>query len=212
KDQKKVENVTIIRDSYGVPHLYAKNKKDLYKAYGYVMAQDRLFQLEMFRRGNEGTVSEIFGEEYVTKDEQSRRDGYSDQEIQTMLNGLDRETKQLIEQFAEGITAYVNEAVKAPDQKLSKEFHDYGFLPRKWKATDVVRLYMVSMTYFMDNHQELKNAEILARLERTYGKEKAVKMFDDLVWKNDLEAPTSIQPDDQTDIKKEGKTSIQPFS
>ncbi|OCA87195.1 penicillin acylase family protein [Pseudobacillus wudalianchiensis] len=212
KDQKKVENVTIIRDSYGVPHLYAKNKKDLYKAYGYVMAQDRLFQLEMFRRGNEGTVSEIFGEEYVTKDEQSRRDGYSDQEIQKMLNGLDRETKQLIEQFAEGITAYVNEAVKAPDQKLSKEFHDYGFLPRKWKATDVVRLYMVSMTYFMDNHQELKNAEILVRLERTYGKEQAVKMFDDLVWKNDLEAPTSIQSDDQTDIKKEGKASIQPFS
>ncbi|KAB7705642.1 hypothetical protein F9802_14030 [Bacillus aerolatus] len=212
KEHEKAGKVKIIRDQYGVPHLYAKNKKDLYKAYGYVMAKDRLFQLEMFRRGNEGTVSEIFGEEYLLKDEQTRRDGYSDQEIKKMINDLDAESRQLIEQFAEGITLYVDEAVKNPDKKLSKEFHDYKFSPRKWNATDVVRLYMVSMTYFMDNHQELKNAELLAKLEGTYGKEQAANMFDDLVWKNDLEAPTSIQGEEKPANEKESHSSIQSFS
>ncbi|MBK5445380.1 penicillin acylase family protein [Peribacillus sp. TH24] len=188
----KNEGIKVVRDNFGVPHLYAKNKKDLYEAYGYVMAKDRLFQLEMFRRGNEGTVSEIFGEDYLSKDEQSRRDGYSDKEIKKMIDGLDRQPKELIAKFAEGISRYVNEALKDPDDKLSKEFHEYQFLPQKWTSTDVVRVYMVSMTYFMDNHQELKNAEILAKLEHEYGTEVSRKMFDDLVWKNDPSAPTSI--------------------
>lgn len=189
---EQVGKVKVIRDQYGVPHLYAKNKKDLYQAYGYVMAKDRLFQLEMFRRGNEGTVSEIFGEEYLVKDEQSRRDGYSNKEIQKMIEELDPQTKELIDQFAKGITMFIREALKDPDEKLSKEFHDYNFLPREWTSTDIIRVYMVSMTYFMDNHQELKNAEIFTKLESKYKKEQAIQMFDDLVWKNDPEAPTSI--------------------
>ncbi|WP_078410142.1 penicillin acylase family protein [Priestia abyssalis] len=189
---EQIGEVKVIRDQYGVPHLYAENKKDLYKAYGYVMAKDRLFQLEMFRRGNEGTVSEIFGEEYLLKDEQSRRDGYSNKEIQKMIKSLDPQSKELIDQFAQGITMYVKEARKDPDEKLSKEFHDYKFLPREWTSVDVIRIYMVSMTFFMDNHQELKNAEILTKLEDKYGKEQAMQMFNDLVWKNDPNAPTSI--------------------
>lgn len=212
KGYEKAGDVTVIRDQYGVPHLYAKNKQDLYKAYGYVMAKDRLFQLEMFRRGNEGTVSEVFGEEYLAKDEQSRRDGYSDEEIKEMLNDLEDKPRAYIQQFAEGISLYVQEALKNPDEKLSKEFHDYKFLPRKWDATDVVRLYLVSMTYFMDNHQELTNAEILAKLEQTYGEEQAEKMFDDLVWKNDPEAPTSIQAEDEAEEEKEGDKAVQPLS
>nr|6NVY_A Chain A, Penicillin G acylase [Bacillus thermotolerans]6NVY_C Chain C, Penicillin G acylase [Bacillus thermotolerans] len=212
KGYEKAGDVTVIRDQYGVPHLYAKNKQDLYKAYGYVMAKDRLFQLEMFRRGNEGTVSEVFGEEYLAKDEQSRRDGYSDEEIKEMLNDLEDKPRAYIQQFAEGISLYVQEALKNPDEKLSKEFHDYKFLPRKWDATDVVRLYLVSMTYFMDNHQELTNAEILAKLEQTYGEEQAEKMFDDLVWKNDPEAPASIQAEDEAEEEKEGDKAVQPLS
>ncbi|NIS69814.1 MAG: penicillin acylase family protein, partial [Proteobacteria bacterium] len=44
------ENVEIIRDTYGVPHIYAKNEPDLYFAFGYAMAQDRLWQMEIQRR------------------------------------------------------------------------------------------------------------------------------------------------------------------
>ena len=56
-----VQPVEIIRDQQGIPHIYAKNDDDLFFAQGYVMAQDRLWQLEMWRRWHEGRLAEIFG-------------------------------------------------------------------------------------------------------------------------------------------------------
>ena len=53
--------VEIIRDQQGIPHIFAKNDDDLFFAQGYVMAQDRLWQLEMWRRWHEGRLAEVFG-------------------------------------------------------------------------------------------------------------------------------------------------------
>jgi len=53
--------VTITRDRWGVPHIKAQSADDLFFAQGYVMAQDRLWQLEMWRRWREGRLAEIFG-------------------------------------------------------------------------------------------------------------------------------------------------------
>src|SRR5437870_7280741 len=55
-------DVEIVRDHYGVPHVYAGKSHDLYYALGYVHAQDRLWQLELNRRVAQGRLSEIFGE------------------------------------------------------------------------------------------------------------------------------------------------------
>jgi penicillin amidase len=52
------EDVEIIRDTYGVPHIYAQNEPDLYFALGYAMAQDRLWQMEFYRRLGLGRLSE----------------------------------------------------------------------------------------------------------------------------------------------------------
>ena len=46
----KDSEVTIKRDNYGVPHVYAKSTEGLFYGYGYAVAQDRLYQIEMFRR------------------------------------------------------------------------------------------------------------------------------------------------------------------
>src|SRR5262245_2071365 len=54
-------DVEVIRDTWGVPHIYAKNIDDLFMAQGYVTAQDRLWQMEMWRRQREGRVAEILG-------------------------------------------------------------------------------------------------------------------------------------------------------
>ena len=59
------QTVEIIRDQQGIPHIYAQNDDDLFFAQGYVMAQDRLWQLEMWRRWREGRLAEIFGPEGV---------------------------------------------------------------------------------------------------------------------------------------------------
>ena len=58
------EEVEIIRDTYGVPHIYAKNEPDLYFALGYAMAQDRLWQMEFYRRLGHGRLSEILGDRF----------------------------------------------------------------------------------------------------------------------------------------------------
>ncbi len=48
--------VEVIYDNYGIPHIYAKNEKDLFYAFGYVHAQDRLFQMEILRRLADGRL------------------------------------------------------------------------------------------------------------------------------------------------------------
>lgn len=66
------EPVEVIRDEWGVPHVYARNDDDLFFAQGWVMAQDRLWQLEMWRRWREGRLAEIFGPEALDYDRRTR--------------------------------------------------------------------------------------------------------------------------------------------
>src|SRR3972149_8045892 len=62
------EEVVVFRDSLAIPHIYAQNENDLYIAVGYVMAQDRLWQMDLLRRATTGTLSEIFGDDLVEAD------------------------------------------------------------------------------------------------------------------------------------------------
>src|ERR1700761_4256365 len=60
--------VEIIKDRWGIAHIYAQNERDLFFAQGYNVASDRLFQLEMWRRQATGTVAEILGPKQVERD------------------------------------------------------------------------------------------------------------------------------------------------
>ena len=60
--------VKVYRDSFAIPHIYAENEQDLYKTVGYLMAQDRLWQMDLLRRVTQGRLSEIFGEDMVDAD------------------------------------------------------------------------------------------------------------------------------------------------
>ena len=62
------DKVEIIRDSYGMPHIYAQTDEDAYFALGYCMAQDRLFQMDMVRRNARGRLAEILGKDLVPVD------------------------------------------------------------------------------------------------------------------------------------------------
>ena len=62
------DTVEVVRDRWGVPHIYARNIDDLFFAQGYVQAQDRLWQMEMHRRTFEGSLSEILGPAYLRHD------------------------------------------------------------------------------------------------------------------------------------------------
>lgn len=66
------KDVKIIRDEYGVPHIYANDTHNLFYGYGYVVAQDRLFQMEMARRSTQGTVAEVLGSKFLDFDKDIR--------------------------------------------------------------------------------------------------------------------------------------------
>ena len=62
------DEVEVLRDNYGINHIYANNQDDLFFMQGYLAAKDRLFQFEIWRRQATGTVSEIFGEDELDRD------------------------------------------------------------------------------------------------------------------------------------------------
>jgi len=64
--------VEVIRDRWGIPHIYAQHTEDLFFAQGYVMAQDRLWQMEMWRRDKEGRMAEVLGPQAIGRDRQAR--------------------------------------------------------------------------------------------------------------------------------------------
>src|SRR5207253_5998373 len=62
------EPVEVLRDEWGIPHIYAKNQADLFFAQGFVTAQDRLFQIDLWRRIGLGQTAELFGKEAIEAD------------------------------------------------------------------------------------------------------------------------------------------------
>src|SRR5260370_31146600 len=69
-------SVTVFRDPWGVPHIYARNQHDLFFAQGFVAAQDRLFQMELWNRVGQGRLAEVFGPAYLERDINARRLAY----------------------------------------------------------------------------------------------------------------------------------------
>lgn len=66
------DQVRVVRDHFGIPHIYAKNLDDLFFAQGFVQAQDRLFQIDLWRRSVQGCLAEILGPEFVERDRLAR--------------------------------------------------------------------------------------------------------------------------------------------
>jgi penicillin amidase len=128
------EDVEIIRDTYGVPHLYAKNEPDLYFALGYAMAQDRLWQMEFLRRLGHGQLSEILGEEVVNVDRYFRT---------IAAAGVNRKIPKdlafLPESFADGVNAYL----KTHSDRLPLEFKFLRYKPQPWAAEDYIAILKV---------------------------------------------------------------------
>lgn len=118
--------VTIIRDKWGVPHIYAANVHDLFLAQGYVHAQDRFWQMEYWRRIGSGRLSEIFGEATLKADRFIRTIGWH-RTAAKELEQLDPEVKAILEAYAEGVNAYLKEN----KGKLGLEFTILGLIGAK---------------------------------------------------------------------------------
>ncbi len=137
------DTVEIVRDKYGVSHIYAKNQKDLFFAQGFNAARDRLWQLDQWRRQGEGKMAEQFGERFVEADRAARMFLYRG-DLEQEYASYHPDAKSIIESFVKGINAYIAQ-VKADPKKLPLEFRLTGTEPGDWRPeTVLVRKYGIT--------------------------------------------------------------------
>jgi len=119
--------VDVLRDSLGVPHVWAKSEKDLFRAMGYVHAQDRLWQMELFRRVADGRMAEVLGADLVSTDRFLRTVGMGRAAAENERI-LDEESRELLEAYADGVNAWIAGHRGA----LPPEFVVLRFRPEPW--------------------------------------------------------------------------------
>jgi penicillin amidase len=122
--------VEVRRDRWGVPHIYARTAHDVFFAQGYVAAQDRLFQMEIWRRAGEGRLAEVLGSSYVTRDRLARLFRYRG-DMNTEWASYAPDARALVTAFVNGVNAYIAE-VRRDRSKLPIEFSLLDFLPEPW--------------------------------------------------------------------------------
>jgi acyl-homoserine lactone acylase PvdQ len=115
------EAVVVKYDQTGIPHIEAKNKADLYTAFGYVHAQDRLFQMELLRRAGSGRLAEIIGEPMIKVDKMFHTIGlpqYAQESAEALKKEKDSPMFQDINNYLKGINAYIARGEFSPEFML----------------------------------------------------------------------------------------------
>ncbi len=188
----KQNRVEIVRDNYGVPHIYAESNFGLFYGYGYAVAQDRLFQMAMTRRSVLGTVAEVMGADYLDLDKQVRQ-GFNPDSIKKQIDQLTPEQKDVFEGYAAGFNRWIDEIKDDPENLLPYEFIHHGFEPQHWEAYDVVMLFAGTMAYrYADFNEEISNLAFYQDLVKQHGNEKGWAIFDATLPPLDGQSPTTV--------------------
>jgi penicillin amidase len=150
--------VTVTRDRWGVPHISAQSTADLYFAQGFVMAQDRLWQMEMWRRGAEGRLAEVLGPSAVSRDRQARLLKYRETPDDEELKVYHPDARQIMTSYVSGVNAFIETAGAAG--ALPVEFVLTGIRPEPWTIASLI----LRQNSFGDATAELQLARSVAQL------------------------------------------------
>jgi len=126
------EPVEILRDRWGVPHIYAKNSDDLFFAQGWITARDRLFQIDLWRRTGTGKLAEILGPAAVGRDRIARLVRYRG-DWNKEWESYAPDARQIVTAFVNGVNAYV----RSLGSNRPLEFRIAGYDPGLWTPEDV---------------------------------------------------------------------------
>jgi penicillin amidase len=159
--------VEVRRDRWGVPHIYAKTVRDLFFAQGFVAAQDRLWQIDMWRRIGEGRVSEVLGPAYVERDRFARLLKYRG-DMEAEWTSYAPDTRLIVTSFVAGLNAWVRIARTRPPV----EYALLGFLPEPF-ADDVPLQRMAALAMTGNATSEIDRAVLLHLL----GRERTERLF-----------------------------------
>jgi penicillin G amidase len=181
--------VKVYRDERGMPHIYAGDEHDLYYAVGYVMAQERLWQMDLIRRATTGRLSEIFGKDYIQTD-LFLRSLEMPVKSKMVVENEDPLIAACAQAFADGVNKYIDDAGK----RLPPEFKILSYKPDPWTLID-----MANIIGYMGWDLAAGNLNLdiyYKRLVQKVGSEKAKELIPD--WKA---VNTVVFPDFKLDEK-----------
>nr|HAD50333.1 penicillin acylase family protein [Algoriphagus sp.] len=171
--------VSVTYDENLIPHIFAQNEEDLYRVQGYVTAQHRLWQMEFQTMAAAGRISEIVGPVALELDRMTRRKGlaYGAELGLAYLKEKDPETLKLVEAYAEGVNAYIDQISSA---QLPVEYKILNYRPEKWSGyKSLLLLKYMSDMLVGDRDLEYSN------LRKILGKELLNKLFPEFPVDND---------------------------
>ncbi len=123
--------VEVLRDRWGIPHIYARNTEDLFFAQGYIAARDRLFQIDLWRRVGTGKLAEVLGPEALERDRLARAVRFRG-DWKAEWDSYGPETRSIAQAFTNGINAYI----RSLNGKRPVEFEIAGYDPGLWEPED----------------------------------------------------------------------------
>ena len=173
--------VEVIRDRWGINHIYAQNEDDLFMAQGYLAAKDRLFQFEIWRRRATGTVADILGPRELTRDIGTRLHKFRGN-LDAELNHYHPRGKSIVEAYVRGVNAWVDEVMRTP-AALPLEFRMLGITPGKWTPEVVISRHQ-ALASNVEN--EVTHVRALAAL--------GAERLKDLLWLQGGDPPLTLDP------------------
>lgn len=157
--------VEILRDRWGVPHIYAQTVDDLFFAQGYMAARDRLFQIDLWRRVGTGKLAEVLGEAAIERDRLARTVRFRG-DWNAEWQSYAPDARRIVTAFVNGINA----CIRSLGGRRSEEFRIAGYDPGLWAPEDcLARVAGLLMT------RNLAREVARAQDIRQYGLEKVQK-------------------------------------
>lgn len=157
------EDVEVKYDTYGIPHIYAKNAEDAYRALGYVHAQDRLFQMEMIRRVSGGNLAEILGSKLVDTDKFFRTLGIrkmAEQNVSVHFKDIKHDWQRSTLAYLEGVNNFIENG------ETPLEFSIIGIPKTKFDPVDV---YSILGYMGLGFSRALKEDPLLEKIRLKHG-------------------------------------------
>jgi len=186
---------TVTRDAQGVWFIEGGSLYDALEAMGHAVAEDRIFQMELLRRSSQGRLAEVLGSSAVNQDIFVRSTNYSREEYQQGYDNMSSESKTVIKAYVDGVNRRIAElasddAALFPFELLSLNITSLD----PWGPYDVLSNVVNLLRNFDPNgygQGQIANAALAQALNSAYP-ETFSDMFEDLLYRNDPDAPTMI--------------------
>ncbi len=165
------DEVNVVFDDNRVPHVFAKNDHDAYFTQGYLMARDRLWQMEFYTLAASGRLAEVVGERALELDRYSRRMGMADAAKKVYENG---KTNKIFDEVLNAYSAGVNTYIKQLRYKnLPVEYKIIGYQPEEWSPYKTILMMMNMRNVLNGGSDDFRMSNALSK----YGMEVMKDLF-----------------------------------